>query len=502
MRNSAAADRLSVMTAYRKILVGYDDSEQARDALALGRQLADVSGAALVVGGIFPLDPIWGSSVDQSFRETEANYARRVKEAARAVGAEADAYPSSSAARGLHNLAEEIGADLIVVGSSHRGRAGQALAGGVGTTLLHGAGSAVAVASRGFREEPAAVKTIVVGFDGSAEAGQALVSAWQLAKQAGATLKLISVAVPPPLAAVRTEAGRQELLDAIRDAVRDMLTEARNTVPDGIELETTLITGDPVEALKDVAGALGTILVVGSRGYGPLRRVLLGSVSAKLVAGAPCPVLVTPRGIAEQRPRRSPGRDRDGVVTLSNAPVLLAYDGSPSSAVAIAAAGRLVKSRHAVVSNVWARRSALDATQRTAAEGVRLAEAAGFRAEPLCVPERDHPWHALLDAARSAGASMVVAGAQGLSGIRRALLGSVSTGLVHHAELPVLVVPTGSSERIPARPAASLLRRVGSLRTARSAPRASSSPPPRRWCSTSGSRGSRMRPHSPAPAGR
>ena len=302
MRENAAADRLSVMTAYRKILVGYDDSEQARDALALGRQLADVSGAALVVGGVFPLDPIWGSSVDPYFRETEANYARQVEEAARAVGAEAEAYPSSSAARGLHDLAEEIGADLIVVGSSHRGRAGQALAGSVGTTLLHGAGSAVAVAPRGFREEPAAVKTIVVGFDGSAEAGQALVSAWQLAKQAGATLKLISVAVPPPLAAVRTEAGRQELLDAIRDAVRETLTEARNTVPEGIELETTLITGDPVEALKDVAGAPGTILVVGSRGYGPLRRVLLGSVSGKLVAGAPCPVLVTPRGIAEQRP--------------------------------------------------------------------------------------------------------------------------------------------------------------------------------------------------------
>ena len=133
-------------------------------------------------------------------------------------------------------------------------------------------------------------------------------------------------------------------------------------------------------------------------------------------------------------------------MTGSNAPVLLAYDGSPSSAVAIVAAGRLVKSRHAVVSNVWARRSDLDAALRTAAEGVRLAEAAGFRAEQLCVPERDHTWHALLDAARSVGASMVVAGAQGLSGIRRALLGSVSTGLVHHAGLPVLVVPTGSSE--------------------------------------------------------
>ena len=294
------------MDSYRKILVGYDDSDQARDALALGRQLADVSGAALVVAGIFPFDPIWGASVDPYFREAEADYARQVDEAARAVGAEAEAYPSSSAARGLHELAEEIGADLIVVGSSHRSRVGQALAGSVGTTLLHGAASPVAVASRGFRGLTAPVRTIVVGFDGSAESAHALMAGWGLAKQAGATLKLISVAVPPPIAAVRTEAGRQELLDAIRDRARETLTEARDTVPAGVELESTLITGDPVEALRDVAGSPGTILVVGSRGYGPLRRVLLGSVSGQLVAGAPCPVLVTPRGIDEQRAQKRP----------------------------------------------------------------------------------------------------------------------------------------------------------------------------------------------------
>ena len=291
------------MDKYRKILVGYDNSDQARDALALGRQLADVSGAALVVAGVFAFDPIWGASIDPHFREAEAEYARQVEDAARSVGAEAEAYPSSSAARGLHELAEEIGADLIVVGSSHRGRVGQSLAGSVGTALLHGAASAVAVAPRGFREQTVPVKTMVVGFDGSAESGHALMAASGLAKQAGATVKLISVAVPPPMTAVRTEAGRQELLDAMRDRAREMLTEARTTVPEGVELETTLITGDPVEALKDVAGAPGTILVVGSRGYGPLRRVLLGSVSGRLVRSAPCPVLVTPRGSDEQRPR-------------------------------------------------------------------------------------------------------------------------------------------------------------------------------------------------------
>ena len=70
-------------------------------------------------------------------------------------------------------------------------------------------------------------------------------------------------------------------------------------MPDGIEVEATLITGDPVEALVNVAEAPGTLLVVGSRGYGPLRRVLLGSVSTQLVRSAPCPLIVTPRGTHE-----------------------------------------------------------------------------------------------------------------------------------------------------------------------------------------------------------
>ena len=64
------------------------------------------------------------------------------------------------------------------------------------------------------------------------------------------------------------------------------------------------------EALANVAQAPGTLLVVGSRGYGPLRRVLLGSVSTELVRSAPCPLIVTPRGMhdtAETAPNAKVG---------------------------------------------------------------------------------------------------------------------------------------------------------------------------------------------------
>ena len=136
---------------YRKILVGYDDSDQAKDALALGKQLADATGAELVAAGVFQFDPIWGG-YDPHFRNAEIEFARKIEAAAKSVGAEAEATPSSSPARGLHELAEEIEADLILVGSARRGRVGQILAGSVGVALLHGSPCAVGIAPNGYRD--------------------------------------------------------------------------------------------------------------------------------------------------------------------------------------------------------------------------------------------------------------------------------------------------------------------------------------------------------------
>jgi len=285
---------------YRKILVGYDEGEQAKDALALGKQLADAIGAQLVVAGVLQFDPIWGG-FDPHFRDAEFEDARKIEEAAKAVDAEAKAAVSSSPARGLHELAEEIEADLILVGSARHGRVGQILAGSVGVALLHGSPCAVGIAPSRYRDQSAdGIAAVTIGFDGSEESGLALVAASRLASETGAKLKLISVAEPPPIVASRAGiAGWQNLTEAGQSRAREQLVKARETVPDGIEVEASLITGDPVDALVNVAEATGTLLVVGSRGYGPLRRVLLGSVSTDLVRSAPCPLIVIPRGMLD-----------------------------------------------------------------------------------------------------------------------------------------------------------------------------------------------------------
>jgi nucleotide-binding universal stress UspA family protein len=275
---------------YRKIVVGYDDTEQAKDALALGRQLADATGAALIAAGMVAIDSMW-AGVDAHLGDADAQFARRLDEAAGAAHARPELVPSSSPARGLHELAETIGVDLIIVGSASHGHLSGSLAGTTAVALLRGSPCAVAIAPRGYRKHAGGgINAVVTGFDGSAESGEALLTASRLAASSGAKLKLLSVAVPPPVPG---------LLERVEDDARVQLAEACSAIPNGVEVEATLVSGDPVRALAGVANVPGSLLVVGSRGYGPLRRVVLGSVASSLVGSARCPLIITPRGLDE-----------------------------------------------------------------------------------------------------------------------------------------------------------------------------------------------------------
>ena len=122
---------------YRNIIVGYNGSSQAEDAVALAKLIADATGASLTLAGVYYFSRRLGGR-DPVLRDVEAEHIRQLEETAASVGARAEAVASSSAAHGLHSLAEETGADLVVIGSAHHGKAGQILAGSVGMGLLHG----------------------------------------------------------------------------------------------------------------------------------------------------------------------------------------------------------------------------------------------------------------------------------------------------------------------------------------------------------------------------
>ncbi|WP_395695123.1 universal stress protein [Nocardioides sp.] len=162
--------------------------------------------------------------------------------------------------------------------------------------------------------------TVVVGTDGSDQAHAALLWAAEHASRTGARLRLVHAVVLPVMGGLawRTEAVAQaeRLVRAIdEDAHRELGRAAglvRHRHP-GLEVDTDCVHGDPREAV--LAGtAAGDLVVVGSRGQGPVRSLLLGSVSAAVVRHAECPTVV----------HRTPATDAHGVAA-SDDPVALAF---------------------------------------------------------------------------------------------------------------------------------------------------------------------------------
>jgi nucleotide-binding universal stress UspA family protein len=287
----------------RKIVVGHDLHAGGEDALALAKVIAAATDASLVIAGIFPVGGL-PHGFEAQWREDESRVLTEVQRIADEAGAEAEAFPSGSPARGLDELVEEIDGDLVIVGSSRHSRVGEALAGNVALGLLHGSPCAVGIAPRGYAEEHDGLTSVVVGFDGSPEAELALNEAVHLARAADVPVRLVAVAEPPPVVYGKGMGvgGEYQALEAgIEDRLRERLDVAIASVPDGVAKEASLVTGDPASVLSEEATD-GSILVLGSRGYGPLRRVLLGSVSSEIVGSAQCPVLVHPRGAKASGP--------------------------------------------------------------------------------------------------------------------------------------------------------------------------------------------------------
>jgi len=276
-----------------RLLIGLDRREGGRDALELARTIAEPGSSALVVSVLYtgPLPMEFALLPDE-----EAEDANDYFEDARArlgeIEVETRAYGGGSPAGIITKLAEEGDFDLIVVGSPHRGAIGRVMIGSVATSLLNGAPADVAVAPRGYSEQHHEVpQEIAVGYDGSPEAKVALRCAEALARRGAASIRLITVVRPPTAAPVMVPGVYSPQFPADPDRV---LNEGLDSIDPRLAAERVRRGGDPAAQLA-AAAEDADLLIVGSRGYGPLARVLLGSVSSQVVTRAHCPVLVARR---------------------------------------------------------------------------------------------------------------------------------------------------------------------------------------------------------------
>lgn len=285
----------------RQVIVGFDGSEHARDALALGALLARARGARLVAAYVYLYHSLAGTDLDDDY----GRYLRRDAEARLAQAAELTDLPvervpvgAGSVAEGLYRLAEARKAAIVVVGSSHLGALGRVAVGSVPERLLHGAPCAVAIAPRGYAAAaPPALASVGAAWDELPESDAALSVAAALARGAGAQLHAIHVCDPHVHWLVPRELAAAELEEYRRTVGERHLADLRAAAAaTGAVAEA--LDGETVATLAARSHELD-LLVLGSRCYGPLRRVLLGSTSAGLVRQAACPVLVVPRGAVD-----------------------------------------------------------------------------------------------------------------------------------------------------------------------------------------------------------
>jgi len=279
-----------------RLLIAFDGSDGGRDALELARVLAasEQDASALVVTVLFggPLPMEYALLSEEEATDAEP-LLEEAKEALAGMDLETRAYGGGSPAGILTMLAEREDFDAIVVGSPHRGAIGRVMLGSVARSLLNGAPSDVAVAPKGYAQaRHETLREIAVGYDGGPEAQVALRRAERLARPSDARIKLLTVVKPP--VATSAVPGVPSPPESPPEPDR-IIQEGLDSIESALAAESIRLDGDPAAELTRKCEQGVDLLVVGSRGYGPLTRVLLGSVSRKIAADAPCPVLVVRR---------------------------------------------------------------------------------------------------------------------------------------------------------------------------------------------------------------
>ena len=287
------------------IIVGVDGSERSADALSFAYRLTTAANARMLLVHVVGVPSVTEAGLYEPYsdmlRDESAAMLRRMQSlVGQADPMSVRTIMRGSPAQGIQEIAEQEHAALVVVGSSHVGRFGRVLPGSTGERLLHGAPCPVAIVPRGLAGRPwSDLRVIGLADDAGRESRAARDAAVALARSTGAALQIIEVCdvVHYGSPALMYGPGYYALRDDIRATVRAELDAAIESLPEDMRAQPVMLEGDPADRLIAASKDLD-LLVLGSRGYGPMHAVLAGGVSGRVAREAACPVIVVPRGAA------------------------------------------------------------------------------------------------------------------------------------------------------------------------------------------------------------
>lgn len=279
------------------------------------------------------------------------------------------------------------------------------------------------------------VKKMLVAIDGSESSMHALKESFKLARNEKSWITVVSVV--PEYKGDLDLVAVGNIMASMRKSSEDALHKARELAKaEGALIKTVCEEGEAYERIIDLAEAENCeLIVMGRRGLSRLERVLMGSVTARVIGHSPIDVLVVPRDA-------SIGWDK----------ILVAVDGSKYSksaterAIDFAAAygGELkVLSIVDVPAEFYgespdAVENLINKAKTYVEEVKKQAEAAGVKAETLV--REGEAYKMILDVAEDLSVSTIVMGSHGRTGLKRLLMGSVTEKVIGYAHCPVLIV--------------------------------------------------------------
>lgn len=289
------------------IIAGFSASGHGPAPLHLAAQLARCTGDRIIAAAI--VERPWPRKPDPYENEYLSYLAEQAQKSVQhmvdQLPDDLDVWPlvhqAPSVPVGLTDLAAEMNADIVVVGSSSSGLLGRIALGSVTDRLVHTAAVPVAIAPRGYPAQSGKIERLTVAYGGHADAVGLVATCAELAQRWSARLRIASFTVRPvAMFSGAIEPENEDLVvkqwaQRTQDGIAAQLEQLRSGI-DTLDAEVIIGAGatwrDAVEAIE---WAEGDVLVLGSGAAGQVAQVFLGSAAAKILRHAPVPTMIVPR---------------------------------------------------------------------------------------------------------------------------------------------------------------------------------------------------------------
>jgi nucleotide-binding universal stress UspA family protein len=280
---------------------------------------------------------------------------------------------------------------------------------------------------------PFPLDKILVCTDDSPASQGAVRAAFDLARACGSRIFLLYALeflpyyeYSQPDALGMTPTVSQDFFELRERAVREHLEQKKQeAAQEGLEIEVRFQTGSPVygEILGAAADIQPQLIIMGRKGKSGLERLLVGSVTARVIGSTPHKVLVVPRN-----------------AELSLKRILVASDGSPAGQNAGQIALNIAKKTGAQLTAVTAGYGELDPKQAKVIVRELAAEAKRQDISLIPLTPGGRPEDAIIQVATAKQTNLIIMGSRGQTGLKRLFMGSVAERVIGQATCPVLIV--------------------------------------------------------------